>query len=43
MKKVRCIFKNIDENYQAKFKSAECLLLISVGQESHEAERFEST
>lgn len=42
MKTVKCNFKNAD-NYQANFKDSQCLLLISVGQEAHEEERFAAT
>lgn len=42
MKTVKCNFKNIN-TYQGNFKDARCLLLISVGQEAHEEERFAAT
>jgi hypothetical protein len=40
--RVKTVFKRADD-YKKMFKHSQCLLLISVGQESHEGERFEST
>ena len=41
--KIKCRFKNITNDDLALFKKSECLLLVSVGQEAHEGERFKST
>lgn len=43
MSKVKAIFRYIVESDKAKFKDSQCLLTISVGQRTHEEERFEST
>lgn len=43
MKIVRCNFKNITEEKKEKLKESQCLLLISVGQEAHEGDRFAAT
>ncbi len=43
MKEVKCNFKNITNDDKVKFKNSDCLLLISVGQESHEGSRFSAT
>jgi len=43
MAKVRALFKNITPKLKSQFKNSRCLLLISVGQESHEGERFAVT
>lgn len=42
MKAIKPVFKRSDE-YKEIFKQSQCLLLISVGQEAHEGERFEAT
>jgi|JI10StandDraft_1071094.scaffolds.fasta_scaffold178160_1 hypothetical protein len=42
-KKVRAVFKNTTQELRDKFKKSQCLLLISVGQEAHEGERFAAT
>lgn len=41
--RLKVSFKNIDQAFSDRSKSATCLLLISVGQEAHEKEHFEST
>lgn len=43
MKPVKCNFKNVTANDKIEFKKSRCLLTISVGQESHENERFIAT
>lgn len=43
MKTVKCSFKNITEEEKNKFKNSSCLLTISVGQQTHENERFAAT
>lgn len=43
MKEVKCNFKGIADDNKCKLKDSQCLLLISVGQESHEGERFAAT
>lgn len=42
-KEVKCNFKNVCENDKKIFQESACLLLVSVGQEAHEGERFEAT
>jgi hypothetical protein len=42
MSYIRAVFKRADA-YKSILKNSQCLLLISVGQEAHEGERFEST
>ncbi len=42
MNAVKCHFKNIDSD-KTDFKHNQCLLLISVGQEAHEADRLAAT
>lgn len=39
---IKVLFKRADA-YKDSFKHSQCLLLISVGQESHEGERFKAT
>lgn len=43
MKTIKCNFKNIIEEDKKHFEQSTCLLLISVGQESHEGDRFSAT
>ena len=43
MPSIRALFKNTSTEAAEEFKGARCLLLISVGQEAHEGERFSST
>lgn len=43
MKKIRCKFKGLSKKEEVKLKDQNCLILISVGQQSHEAERFSAT
>ncbi len=40
---VKVVFKNTTPEQKEQFKNMQCMLLISVGQESHEGERFEKT
>ena len=42
-KQVRAVLKNTTQALKQEFKTAQCLLLISVGQEAHEGERFAAT
>ena len=43
MSTLKVVFKNTTNEQKLKFKDMQCLLLISVGQESHEEERFSAT
>jgi len=43
MPSVKAFFKYIDEEEKGKLKNSTCMFTISVGQQSHENERFEST
>lgn len=43
MTTVKSIFRYVNENDKAQFSHSQCLLTISVGQQTHEGERFEST
>jgi len=43
MSRLKPVFKCTHENDKEKFKRSKCLLTISVGQEVHEAQHFEST
>jgi len=43
MLSVKTNFKNFSEELKAQLFGTKCLLLISIGQEAHEGERFEST
>lgn len=43
MPKIKAIFRNISEEKKATFKNSQCLLTISVGQETHEGELFDIT
>lgn len=43
MSSVKAIFRYANEDNKKLFKESKCLLLISVGQESHEGERFSKT
>lgn len=43
MKDVKCNFKNVTTEEKKGFKHSSCILLISVGQEAHEGERFSAT
>ncbi|MCX7114807.1 MAG: hypothetical protein NTW08_02690 [Gammaproteobacteria bacterium] len=43
MGKIKAVYRYIDEMNREKFKQAQCLLTISVGQEVHEDEKFEAT
>jgi hypothetical protein len=40
---VKAFFKYLDENERKKLNNSTCLFTISVGQQSHEGERFEAT
>ncbi len=42
-RRVKASFKNVTPEQKAQFKNSRCLLTISVGQESHEGERFAAT
>lgn len=43
MKSVRCNFKGVSSQDSAEFSAQEALLLISIGREAHEGERFAAT
>lgn len=43
MHHVKCNFKNITQKDKDQFKNSGCILLVSVGQEAHESDRFEAT
>lgn len=43
MGRIKSAFRTVNLEAEDNFKQEKCLLLISVGQESHEGERFEST
>lgn len=43
MANIKPLFKNLSSDVKTKFQYSQCLLLISVGQEAHEGERFEAT
>jgi tRNA-dependent cyclodipeptide synthase len=43
MSKVKAVFRGVTPEQKEKFKDSTCLLTISVGQESHEGERFAAT
>jgi len=43
MASIKSIFRYVTEEDRAKFNQSQCLLTISVGQQTHEEERFDST
>lgn len=43
MGNIKAVYRYIDEENKEKFRHSRCLLTISVGQEVHEGEKFEST
>ena len=43
MTRVKSFFRYVSETEKSKFCSSQCFLTISVGQQTHEGERFEST
>jgi len=43
MPRIKSIFRYAEEDDKAKFSSSQCLMTISVGQQTHEEERFDST
>lgn len=43
MASIKSAFRYIDESTRSKFSKSQCLLTISVGQEVHEDEKFETT
>jgi hypothetical protein len=43
MARVKAIFRYLEESDKVKFPQSQCLMTISVGQQTHEDERFEAT
>ncbi|KTD29683.1 hypothetical protein [Legionella maceachernii] len=43
MPSIKAVYRYIDESSKSKFNQSQCLLTISVGQEVHENEKFETT
>lgn len=43
MENIKAVYRYVDDIHREKFGNAQCLLTISVGQEIHEGDKFEST